>query len=185
MSCLFWRIGTIRPSAVDDSETNKHQTCLHNSLCCIASWHGEHAGEEKRRRSARQTAGLAGRRLDRYSDSSLSLSRTTCSWWGCWVGVMIPSSQENMSGLLANEAEVVVSGSPELWEDRAWDWLRSCQIKFRTSWERSGPRDWTRSRVNPFKDTRNFVGLDLIRGKKINQILFTYILLTTRESNYP
>ncbi len=71
MSCLFWKIGAIRPSAVDDSEANKHQTCLHNSLCCIASWQRDRAGWEKRsgvlmserRRCARQTAGLAGRRL--------------------------------------------------------------------------------------------------------------------------
>lgn len=71
-SCLFWRIGPIRPSAADDSETNKHQTSLHNSLCCIAPWRGDLSGEERRRRGARHAAGLAGRRLDPSSDSSLS-----------------------------------------------------------------------------------------------------------------
>lgn len=36
-SCLFWRTGTLRPSAADDSEA-KWRTCLRNSLrCCMAA----------------------------------------------------------------------------------------------------------------------------------------------------
>lgn len=106
MSCLFWSIGTIRLSAADDSEANKHQTCLPYSLCRVASWQRSYA--------------------DEWEEAMCETDRWLGGLVTGWVGVMTPSSQEKHAWQSSWQAE------PECLSATAWSSERRASW---TDWE--------------------------------------------------
>lgn len=123
MSCLFWKIGTIRPSAADDSEANRHQTCLHNTLCRIAS-----------------VAARPGRTICWWERRGDVRDRPLAWRGGDWVSGCNDTliSGKTCQSSWQAEPKLLSATAWSSEKERAGDWLRGCQIKFSTSWGRSG-----------------------------------------------